>query len=134
MLGVRAVPHGAQAVDFNASAHFDDKQLVPLDRFAQLSIVAAREALAQARLDLTPEEKSRAAVVTGSCYGGKTSEDACFQTIYREGGTRIHPMTIPRLMANAGASALTLELGWQGPTWTVSTACSSATSSNGLLL
>jgi nodulation protein E len=125
LTGVR-IAHGAQAVDFNASAHFDDKQLVPIDRFAQLAIVAAREALAQAQLDLTPDEKSRAAVVTGSCYGGKTSEDAGFQTIYREGGTRIHPMTIPRLMANAGASALTLELGWQGPTWTVSTACSSA--------
>ena len=123
--GIR-IAHGAQASAFNPSAHFDDKQLVPLDRFAQLAIVAAREALAEARLELTPDEKTRAAIVTGSCYGGKTSEDAGFQIIYREGGSRIHPMTIPRLMANAGASALTLELGWQGPTWTVSTACSSA--------
>lgn len=118
--------NGAQARGFTATDHFDDKQLIPLDRFAQMAIVAAREAISQAQLELTPEERTRAAIVTGSCYGGKTSEDAGFATLYRDGQARVHPMTIPRLMANAGASALTLELGWQGPVWTVSTACSSA--------
>ena len=125
MTGVR-FQNGAQARDFDPSKHFDDKQLIPLDRFAQLAIVAAREALAQAQLGLTDEERARAAIVTGSCYGGKTSEDAGFASLYRDSQPRLHPMTIPRLMANAGASALTLELGWQGPVWTVSTACSSA--------
>ncbi len=118
--------NGAQIRDFDPSKHFDDKQLIPLDRFAQLAIVAAREALAQAQLELTGDERARAAIVTGSCYGGKTSEDAGFAALYRDAQPRLHPMTIPRLMANAGASALTLELGWQGPVWTVSTACSSA--------
>lgn len=125
MSGIR-FQNGAQARDFDASKHFDDKQLIPLDRFAQLAIVAAREALAQSQLELTDEERTRAAIVTGSCYGGKTSEDAGFAALYRDAQPRVHPMTIPRLMGNAGASALTLELGWQGPVWTVSTACSSA--------
>lgn len=125
MTGIR-FQNGAQARGFDASRHFDDKQLIPLDRFAQLAVVAAREALAHSGLELTPEQRTRAAIVTGSCYGGKTSEDAGFSAIYRDGQSRVHPMTIPRLMANAGASALTLELGWQGPVWTVSTACSSA--------
>jgi len=123
--GVR-IQTGAQALGFDPSKHFDDKQLVPLDRFAQLAIVAAREALAQSGLALRAEEKTRAAIVTGSCYGGKTSEDQGFRSLYFDRSPRVHPMTIPRLMANAGASALTLELGWQGPAWTVSTACSSA--------
>jgi len=125
MTGIR-FQNGAQARHFDPSKHFDDKQLIPLDRFAQLAIVAAREALAQAQLELTADERTRAAIVTGSCYGGKTSEDAGFAALYRENQPRVHPMTIPRLMGNAGASALTLELGWQGPVWTVSTACSSA--------
>ena len=125
MTGVR-FQNGAQARGFDPSKHFDDKHLIPLDRFAQLAIVAAREALAQAQLELTDEERACAAIVTGSCYGGKTSEDAGFASLYRDSQPRVHPMTIPRLMANAGASALTLELGWQGPVWTVSTACSSA--------
>jgi nodulation protein E len=125
MSGIR-FQNGAQAREFDASKHFDDKQLIPLDRFAQLAIVAAREALAQSQLELTDDERTRAAIVTGSCYGGKTSEDAGFAALYRDAQPRVHPMTIPRLMGNAGASALTLELGWQGPVWTVSTACSSA--------
>ena len=45
--------------------------------------------------------RSRAAIVTGSCYGGKTSEDAGFVALYRESQPRVNPMTIPRLMANA---------------------------------
>jgi len=118
--------NGAQARGFDASQHFDGKQLIPLDRFAQLAIVAAREALAHSQLELTDDERARAAIVTGSCYGGKTSEDAGFVALYRDAQPRVHPLTIPRLMANAAASALTLELGWQGPVWTVSTACSSA--------
>ena len=125
MTGIR-FQNGAQASGFDPSQHFDEKQLIPLDRFAQLAIVAAREALAQSQLELTADERARAAIVTGSCYGGKTSEDAGFAALYRDAQPRVHPMTIPRLMANAGASALTLELGWQGPVWTVSTACSSA--------
>jgi nodulation protein E len=125
MSGIR-FQNGAQAKQFTPADHFDDKQLIPLDRFATLAVVAAREALAQSKLELTPDEKTRAAIVTGSCYGGKTSEDAGFSTLYKDNLPRVHPMTIPRLMANAGASALTLELGWQGPAWTVSTACSSA--------
>lgn len=125
MSGIRFA-NGAQARAFDASKHFEDKQLVPLDRFAQLAIVAAREALGQSGLELTDEERQRAAIVTGSCYGGKSSEDAGFHALYYDRSPRVHPMTIPRLMANAGASALTLELGWQGPVWTVSTACSSA--------
>lgn len=118
--------NGAQARDFDPAQHFETKQLIPLDRFATMAIVAARQALAQSGLTLSEAERTRAAIVTGSCYGGKTSEDAGFAALYREGQPRVHPMTIPRLMANAGASALTLELGWQGPVWTVSTACSSA--------
>jgi nodulation protein E len=125
MSGIR-FQNGAQAKQFTPAEHFDDKQLIPLDRFATLAVVAAREALAQSKLELTPDEKTRAAIVTGSCYGGKTSEDAGFSALYKDNQPRVHPMTIPRLMANAGASALTLELGWQGPAWTVSTACSSA--------
>jgi nodulation protein E len=125
MSGIR-FQNGAQAREFDASRHFDEKQLIPLDRFAQLAIVAAREALAQSQLELTDDERTRSAIVTGSCYGGKTSEDAGFAALYRDAQPRVHPMTIPRLMGNAGASALTLELGWQGPVWTVSTACSSA--------
>lgn len=116
----------AEANCFDPESHFAPKELMSLDRFAQMAVVAAREAVGQAGWKLSAAEKERAAIVTGSCYGGKPSEDDGYRSLYRDGQTRLHPMTIPRLMANAGASALSLELGWQGPAWTVSTACASA--------
>ena len=58
LTGIR-FQNGAQARTFDASKHFEDKQLIPLDRFAQLAVVAAREALAQSGLELTPEPASR---------------------------------------------------------------------------
>ena len=120
--------NGAEIHGFVPTEHFDEKQLIPLDRFAQLAVVAAREAVRQANPQWSDAEREKTAVVTGSCYGGKTSEDEGFREIYANPGkrARVHPMTIPRLMANAGTSWIAMEFGLQGPSYTVSTACSSA--------
>ena len=67
------------------------------------------------------------AVVTGTSTGGQTSEDREFHSLYAKGASRIHPLTIPRTMANAGASRIAREYGIAGPCYTVSTACASAT-------
>lgn len=120
--------NGAEIMGFVPTDHFDEKQLIPLDRFAQLAVVAAREAVRQAAPEWSDAERQQTAVVTGSCYGGKTSEDEVFREIYSGSNkrARVHPMTIPRLMANAGSSWIAMEFGLQGPAYTVSTACSSA--------
>lgn len=120
--------NGAEIAGFVPTDHFDEKQLIPLDRFAQLAVVAAREAVRQAVPEWSDAERQQTAVVTGSCYGGKTSEDEGFREIYNGENrrARVHPMTIPRLMANAGSSWIAMEYGLQGPAYTVSTACSSA--------
>jgi nodulation protein E len=118
--------NGAEVRGFDPSRHFDPVRLDFLDRFAQFALVAAREALAGSGLRLTPELSERTAVYTGSCLGGQTTEDAGFADLYRRGGNRMHPLSIPRVMANAGASQISMELGLTGPVCTISTACSSA--------
>jgi nodulation protein E len=117
---------------FDPAAHFDPSRLSLLDRFAQFALVAAREAIQNAGLELSAPLRDSTAIITGSCLGGQTSEDAEFETLYRQGKNRVHPLTIPRTMANAGASMLSMELGIRGPAFTVSTACSSATHALGL--
>jgi nodulation protein E len=104
--------NGAEISGFSPGDHFEEKQLIPLDRFAQLAVVAARQAVRQAAPEWSAAERQRTAVVTGSCYGGKTSEDEGFREIYGSGeGVRgFMPMTIPRLMANAAA----VESRWMG--------------------
>ncbi|MGI8746122.1 MAG: beta-ketoacyl-[acyl-carrier-protein] synthase family protein [Bryobacteraceae bacterium] len=118
--------NGAEVQDYISAAHFDEKEAALLDRFAQFGVIAAREALADAAVDWTPELRERTAIVTGSCVGGQLTEDEGFVGLYRNNNPRVNPFSIPRTMANAAASRISLEFGVVGPTYTVSTACSSA--------
>jgi len=119
--------NGAEVRGFDSLNHFEEKQLVFLDRFAQFALIAAREAAADARLTWTDELRERSAVVTGSCVGGAVSEDDGYRELYREGRPRMNPMMIPRIMDSAAASHISVEFGITGPSLTISTACASST-------
>jgi nodulation protein E len=116
----------AEVRGFEAAEYFDEKLLVWLDPFAQFGIVAAREAIKDARIEWTPTLRENTGVITGSCLGGKSTEDALFFQVYGEHKNRIPPTTIPKVMSNAVASHVSMEYRLSGPTFTTSTACSSA--------
>ncbi len=119
-------PNGAEVRGYNPLDHFDAKEAGFLDRFAQFALIAAREAVADAAIDWTDGLRERSAVVTGSCVGGQSTQDQGFVDIYLEKRGRVHPLTIPRTMANAGASHISMHFGLPGPAFTISTACSSS--------
>ncbi|HEY3836683.1 MAG TPA: beta-ketoacyl-[acyl-carrier-protein] synthase family protein [Bryobacteraceae bacterium] len=118
--------NGAEVHGYVPEQHFDPKHLDIIDRFAQFASIAAREAVGDAGVVWTDELRDRCIIVTGACVGGQTTEDQGFWDVYKLGKSRVHPMTIPRTMANAGASFISMDLGLPGPAWTVSTACSSS--------
>lgn len=118
--------NGAEVKGYRPEDHFEGKQIDLIDRFAQFAAIAAREAVSDADIQWTDELRERCAIVTGACVGGQTTEDQGFWDVYKMGKPRVHPMTIPRTMANAGASYISMDLGVTGPAWTVSTACSSS--------
>jgi nodulation protein E len=118
--------NGAEVHGYTHTPYFDDRRADFIDRFAQFAVIAAREAVQDAGIEWTPELKSNAAIVTGSCVGGQTAEDLGFWQVYKLGQNRVHPLTIPKTMANAGASHISMEFGITGPAFTISTACSSA--------
>ena len=118
--------NGAEVKDYSHTPYFEDRRADFIDRFAQFAVIAAREAIAGAGVQWTPELRESAAIVTGSCVGGQSTEDIGFQEIYKLGHNRVHPLTIPKTMANAGASHISMEFGITGPSFTISTACSSA--------
>ncbi len=118
--------NGAEVRGFRATDHFGERQADFMDRFAQLAVVAAREAVQDAKVEWTDDLRAGTAIVTGSCVGGQGSEDAGYVELYRLGRARVHPLTIPRTMANAGASHISMDLHISGPTFTISTACASA--------
>jgi nodulation protein E len=117
---------GAEVRGYDSRRHFDEKAADFLDRFAQFAVVAAREAVNDAAIEWTQPLRDETAIVTGSCVGGQSSEDAGFVDLYQAGRGRMHPLSIPRSMANAGASCISMEFGIRGPGFTISTACSSA--------
>ncbi|MBM3774161.1 MAG: beta-ketoacyl-[acyl-carrier-protein] synthase family protein [Acidobacteria bacterium] len=118
--------NGAEVRDYRQQEHFEDKRADFIDRFAQFAVIAAREAAARARVEWSPRLRQRTAIVTGSCLGGQSTEDSGFVDLYRLGRQRLNPLIIPRTMANAGASHISIEFGITGPAFTLSTACSSS--------
>src|ERR1700758_2878386 len=118
--------NAAQVRGFNAEKHFESGREASLDRFAQFSVVAAREALRDSGLELNAALRENGAVVCGTAVGGQSAIEIGFEDLYVSGRGRVHPLTIPKTMANAGASQISMDLGFTGPTYTVSTACSSA--------
>ena len=118
--------NGAEACGFDAADHLDDKTAKLADRFAAFGLVAAREATRDAAIEWTEDLRGRTAIVTGSCLGSLAAHEEAFIDFYMKGRTRVHPMIIPRGMASAAASHISMEFGITGPAFTLTTACSSA--------
>lgn len=118
--------NGAEVRGYDPLKHFEGGKEAYIDRFAQFSVVAARQAMRDSGLELTPSLKEQAAIVCGSAVGGQSAIEAGFEDLWVSDRGRVHPLTIPKTMANAGASHISMDLGLSGPAYTVSTACSSA--------
>ena len=118
--------NAAEVHGYIPEAHFAKKQITRLDRFSQLGLIAAREAVADAALEWTSELCQRTAVVTGTSTGGQDTQEMGFVDLYRKHRSRVHPLTVPRVMCNAAACHISIEYGISGPVYTVSSACSSA--------
>ncbi|MEJ1340322.1 MAG: beta-ketoacyl-[acyl-carrier-protein] synthase family protein [Candidatus Sedimenticola sp. (ex Thyasira tokunagai)] len=114
----------AQIKDFVPEDHFSSTVLSCLDRYSQLALVAAREAVADAVLG--ESNLVTAAVVIGTGCGGKETDEATYRQLYVDNKKRAHPLTIPKGMPSAAASQINMQMGITGPAFTVSSACASA--------
>ncbi|MBC7799523.1 MAG: beta-ACP synthase, partial [Gemmatimonadaceae bacterium] len=121
----------AEIPGFEPMAHFDARRAPMLDRAAQLAVVAGREAMAAAALPADAADPYRQGVVLAAAIG-QTSLDAAYWSFYGEGASRVHPLTVPRLMPNAPASHLSMEFGLRGPCYAAASACASANHAIGL--
>ena len=106
--------------------HFCANELSFLDRFTQFALIAAKEAIEQAGIAWTEELRENTAVVTGSSMGGRGAEESGYWELFHHNRTRVHPLTIPLSMSNAGASHISMKYQINGPAYTISTACSSS--------
>ena len=115
--------NAAEVRGLDPCAFMDQKEADQLDRFVHLAAAAAAEAIADSGRTFSGPD---ICIVTGSSCGGKQTEDATFHELYAQSKTRFNPLTIPRIMANAAASWISIRYGVAGPVYTVSTACASS--------
>ena len=116
----------AACARFEGEAHFPAPRLRMLDRDSQLALVAARQAIGEAGLDLPAADRSRVGVFIGTGMGGTLATDEGYLSLYREGSDRLKPFAIITGMTHAPAAWIGIEHDLTGPNLTYSTACSSS--------
>ncbi len=116
----------AAQVEFDPQAHFAKRELASLDRVSQFALVAARQAVAAAGLDLAQLDRSRVGVTMGTGMGGANSIDDNYARVYRDQATRLPPFVVLMAMNGAAASQIAMAYALAGPNLTYSTACSSS--------
>jgi 3-oxoacyl-[acyl-carrier-protein] synthase II len=119
------VQFACEVKDFDPAQWIDRKQARRMDRFAQLIVAAARQAEADAGLDIAKEpDRVGASIATG--IGGIKSFQDCFETLRDRGPDRVNPFAIPSIIPNMGAGWVSMELGTQGPLNSECTACAAS--------
>ena len=127
------VKTGGQIKNFDPSDHFELRQVGRMDRFSQFALLAANEAITTSGLKTCKEDWSEnAGIILGSSIGGIETINYSYKQVFEEGHNRLHPLTIPKIMNNSATSLISIEYKIQGPSFPVSSACSSANHAMGL--
>jgi 3-oxoacyl-(acyl-carrier-protein) synthase len=136
--GIRALPEPlsvSSRCSIGAVADLPMRDDLPkmrlLDRVSQLALAAASQAVTDAGIDFSAEDRDRCGVAVGTGMGGARTTDEGYYTLYWQRSDRIAPFTVVRAMTNAAGACLGLEFGLGGPNLTYSTACSSSAVSIG---
>ncbi|MBR9836714.1 MAG: beta-ketoacyl-[acyl-carrier-protein] synthase family protein [Rhodobacteraceae bacterium] len=127
-----AIRIGGQIKGYEPESHFNRQQMALYDRFTQFALLAAREAVEQSGLSFHGDLADCSGVVLGTSGGGLNTQDENYRSVYEEGKNRVHPFVVPKLMNNAAASHVSMEMNLRGPTFTVATACASSNHAMGL--
>ena len=118
--------------DLNVNDYLDRKEARKMDRYTQLALIAAKQAVEDSGMDLEKEDKDRIGVVFGVGIGGiKTFEDeVSYYGAHKEDGPKFNPFFIPKMIADIAAGQISIMYGFHGPNYITASAC--ASSSNAL--
>lgn len=115
----------AEVKNFNPEEYMDKKLTRRMDLFSQFGMAAAKQAIAQAGIDQEGAvDKERVGVLIGSGVGGIKSLQKNIVDFDRK--TRISPFFIPMIITDMAAGLVSIEYGFMGPNFSISTACASA--------
>ena len=113
--------------NFDPLNHFDRKDSRKYDRFAQYALVAAAEALEDAKLPLESIDKDRVGVIWGAGIGGlETFQNEVLNFASGNENPRFNPFFIPKMIADIAPGLISIKYGFRGPNFATVSACASA--------
>jgi 3-oxoacyl-[acyl-carrier-protein] synthase II len=126
--GDQQVRIAAEVKDLDVAGLLGRKKARRADRFAQMALIAADQAIADAGLALEENDSGRnVAVLLGTAGGGLTSLLDSAEVMRERGPRRVSPMMIPMLMANSAAGEIAIRYGLRGLTLSLASACATGT-------
>lgn len=118
--------------DFNPEDHMDPKEAKKMDRFTQFALIAAEEAIKDAKLeDIKDIDPYRIGVIVSSAAGGFKTFEKNHRAIIDRGPTKCSPYTIPMMIVDIGSGRIAMKYGYKGVNKAVVSACASSNHSIG---
>ena len=121
----------AEVKDFVEKEHMDFKAARRMELFCQYAVAAAKEAFAQAGLDMEKEDPFRVGCSIGSGIGSLQATEAACKKLEEKGPSRVNPLLVPLMISNMAAGNVSIQLGLKGKSLNVVTACATGTHSIG---
>ena len=118
--------------DFQPNDYMLAKEARRRDRFEQLSAAAAQEVIQHAGIDVDRDRADRVGVIVSSAIGGLESIAVNIEVLLTEGAKKASPFIIPQLMSNGAASFIAIDHQFQGPSFSVASACASGADAIGI--
>ncbi|HMB21226.1 MAG TPA: beta-ketoacyl-ACP synthase II [Anaerolineales bacterium] len=128
------VHFAAEVKGFEPDRYMDPKEARRRDRFEQLGVAAAKQALESSGLEITDANTGRMGVLVSSAIGGLKSLQDAVITNHTEGPRRVSPFLIPMLMPNGAAGMIAIDFQIKGPCFSVASACASGADGIGTAL
>lgn len=117
----------AQVKDFNAKDYMDAKAARRMELFSQYAVAAARQALEDARIDMTKEDPYMVGVAVGSGIGSLQAFERDHKKLLEKGPGRVNPLLVPMMISNMAAGNVGIQFGLKGKNINVVTACATGT-------
>jgi 3-oxoacyl-[acyl-carrier-protein] synthase II len=111
---------------FDPGAFLEKKEIKKFDTFIHFAVAAAKEAMTDSGLVVTPENAERVGVCIGSGIGGLPLIEETHKIVLEKGPRRISPFFIPGLIVNMGAGLVSIQTGAKGPNSATATACATS--------
>ncbi|BEV35515.1 beta-ketoacyl-ACP synthase II [Synechococcus sp. M16CYN] len=121
----------AEVKDFDPVGFIEPKEAKRWDRFCKFGVVAAKQAIAHAGLEITDANTDRIGMSIGSGVGGMLTMETQTNVLYSKGPDRVSPFTVPMMIPNMASGLAAIALGTKGPSSAVATACAAGSNAIG---